>query len=77
MRCSPQGFRLAANLLRPPLCFSARACALLQAYAAVAAVESKYLISTGQTYATRPLRLSVQQLLDCASNLGCQGGGET
>ena len=49
-----------------------------QAYAAVAAVESQFLISRGLTYSTYPIQLSVQQVLDCATSLGCRnGGGET
>ena len=44
----------------------------------MAAVESQFLISRGLTYSTYPIQLSVQQVLDCATSLGCRnGGGET
>ena len=48
----------------------------VQAYAAVAAVESKFLISRNLTYSTYPIALSVQQVIDCTSgNQGCANGG--
>lgn len=74
------GPALAVHACRPPLPSSDVQCGSCFAYAAVAALESKVLISKGLRYSDYAIDLSEQQLIDCASKAegyksdGCNGG---
>lgn len=53
------------------------ACGSCWAFSAAAAAESNYLIRKGQTYATNPIDLSEQQLVDCVSSPRTKVDGST